>query len=570
MCSNFFPPHVLGGAELVAYQHVKVLQEWGHEVRIFCGRLHDAPSHSYQITVEKDEFYKTRVSLSPRDVSGETWDFDNEPIRQAFTKAVKRFSPDVVHFRNLVGLSVQLIDECRKRGIPTVMTLHDHWGLCFKNTMLKNDGRPCLQGGFACLGCKETLMGEPPIPSPVRNSHVLIALRHVDRLIAPSEYLAARYAANGIPREQITVIKNGINLADFSIVRQEHAVCTLGFIGYLGTHKGLDVLLRSLVLLDDSAKVRLLVVGDGEERDQLVALCRKLHLEQTVTFCGRVDHHAMAAMYAKIDVLVVPSVWPENSPGVIAEAMASGIPVIASDIGGIGELVEDGVTGFLVPPRKSRALAERIVRLLNHPHLRREMGERALVSVQPYDLQRQVARMLDIFQELAERGRADHACDLDVLLYDADQHWSPYLRVIFQRLGDLETRLKKRLLVCRADLADEATWRLGKLLLIPSASRDLCSRAFEAFQRQIPLIVNACGEACKALCLASNAGLFYTDLDELEECVALLLTDEPLRRALGVNGQRFVETRFRHSQGDPSYLQPRPRGWRRVVPRALR
>ena len=111
MCSNFFPPHVLGGAELVAYQHAKVLQEWGHEVRIFCGRLHDTPSHPYQVTVEKDQFYKTRVSPSPRDVSGETWDFHDEPIRQAFTKALKRFSPDVVHFRNLVGLSVQLMEN---------------------------------------------------------------------------------------------------------------------------------------------------------------------------------------------------------------------------------------------------------------------------------------------------------------------------------------------------------------------------------------------------------------------------------------------------------------------------
>jgi len=549
MCSNFFPPYVLGGAELVAYQHAKVLQEWGHEVRIFCGRLHGVASRPYQTTVEKDEFYKNRVSLSPRDVSGETWDFHNESIRQAFTKTLRRFSPDVVHFRNLVGLSVQLIDECRNRGIPTIMTLHDHWGICFKSTMLKNDGHPCLKGGFDCLGCKETLVGEPPIPSPVRNSHVLIALRHVDRLIAPSEYLAARYAANGIPREQITVIKNGINVADFKVSRQrqENAVCTLGFIGYLGKHKGLDVLLRSLALLDDSAKVRLLVVGDGEERDHLVALCRELHLERTVTFCGHVDHHAIAAMYAKIDVLIMPSVCPENSPGVIAEAMASGVPVIASAIGGIGELVEDGVTGFLVPPRASRAFAERIERLLRSPNLRREMGEKAMMSVQPYDLRSQVALMLEIFRELADRGRADHACDLDVLLYDADQPWSPYLRAIFHRLGDLEKRLKKRLLVCRVDLADEATWRLGKLLLIPSVGRDLCSRALEAFQRQIPIVVNAFGNAWKALCLESNAGLFYTDLDELEECLALLLTNEPLRQALGINGQRFVEKRLRHS-----------------------
>jgi hypothetical protein len=75
MCSNLFPPYVLGGVELVAYQHAKVLQEWGHEVRIFCGRLHGVASRPYQITVGRDEYYENRVSLSPRDMSGESWDF---------------------------------------------------------------------------------------------------------------------------------------------------------------------------------------------------------------------------------------------------------------------------------------------------------------------------------------------------------------------------------------------------------------------------------------------------------------------------------------------------------------
>jgi 2-deoxystreptamine N-acetyl-D-glucosaminyltransferase/2-deoxystreptamine glucosyltransferase len=238
---------------------------------------------------------------------------------------------------------------------------------------------------------------------------VLIALRHVDRLIAPSEYLAARYAANGIPREQITVIRNGINIADLKVSRQEHGVCTLGFIGYLGKHKGVDVLLRSLALLDDRAKVRLLVVGDGEEQDHLVALCRALRLEQTVRFCGHVDHRAIAGVYATIDVLVVPSVCPENSPGVIAEAMASGLPVIASDLGGMAELVADGATGPLVPARQSRALAESIARLLRNPTLRREMGKQAMLSIQPYNLQSQVARMLEVFRGLTDRARSDHA-----------------------------------------------------------------------------------------------------------------------------------------------------------------
>jgi len=121
---------------------------------------------------------------------------------------VDQFAPNVGHFRNLMGLSVKMIDECHRRGIPTVLTLHDHWGICLKSLMLKNDGTVCTHGGFDCLDCKQTLTETMAIPSPIRNAHILLSLRKVDRLIAPSEHLAAMYIANGIPRAQIAVLRN--------------------------------------------------------------------------------------------------------------------------------------------------------------------------------------------------------------------------------------------------------------------------------------------------------------------------------------------------------------------------
>jgi Glycosyl transferase 4-like domain len=162
---------------MVAYRHAKVLQEWGQDVRIICGRFGDAATRPYQIEIEKGEFYVTRVSLSPRDLSGDLWHYDNHQITRAFAKTVDQFSPNVVHFRNLVGLSVKMIDECHRRGIPTVMTLHDHWAIGFKSLMVQNDGTVCTHGGFDCLDCKETLTEALAIPSPIRNAHK----RHLDQ-----------------------------------------------------------------------------------------------------------------------------------------------------------------------------------------------------------------------------------------------------------------------------------------------------------------------------------------------------------------------------------------------------
>jgi len=540
ICSNRFPPQSSGGAEIVARNQALVLKDLGVDVEVFCGRPDGTSDHSYRKSVEKGELKKTLVSLSPADLSGDAWNFHNATIQRHFASVLDRFAPDVVHFHNLVGLAATMVDECAARAIPTVLTLHDYWGICFKNTMLKNDGALCMRGGFDCLGCRTTLQGESSVPSPVRNAHLLLSLAKVDRFIAPSQYLADRYAANGIPRHRIAVIRNGIDLARFTGVRRERETFTLGFIGYLGTHKGLDVLLRALSLIPDAGDVRLLVVGDGEEKRNLEALCRELCLDRRVTFSGQVDNQNIGATYAQIDVLIVPSVWPENSPVTITEAMASGIPVIASDIGGIGELVEHEVTGLLVRPRDARALADLIQRLRKDPELRREMGQNALAKIGHEGLRGQVRGLLDIFTELSSEHTTRHALGFDILLYYAERYGDRGVNDMLRQLARVEQRLERRLLLCRMDLCDEDTFRAAKVLLLPAPGRDCLLHGLKALQRRIPLLVNAAAGEPTELCRQSNAGLVYSHPEELAECLALLLTDEPLRKAMGTKGADFI------------------------------
>jgi len=541
ICSNLFPPYVLGGAELVAYQQAKALKALGHEVRIFSGRLRGGLIRPYRITTQRGEFQTTWVSLSPKDLRGDQWDFDNARVTQAFAKVLDEFSPELVHFHNLVGLSINMVDECAKRDIRTVMTLHDYWGICFKNTMLKNDGRLCMTSGFDCLGCRETLGGGSPIPSPVRNAHILLALHKVDRFVAPSEYLAGRYAANGLRRESISVIRNGIDLGRFTPAPKDNGVLTLGFIGYLGPHKGVDVLLHALARTD-LEKVRLIVVGDGDMAAELKELCGNLHLDRAVTFWGQLPNQRIGEVYEQLDVLVVPSVWPENSPVTIAEAMASGLPVIASDIGGIGEAVDDGATGFLVPAKDSQSLAERIERFLAHPDLRREMGQRAREKIQAYSSENQVRRLSALYQELSRPRKESWSLDADVLLYTADQPWNSVVRDMFRQIAGVESQLQRRLLAYHLDLSTEDVYNAAKLLLIPDAGPAAFRHALEAFRRRIPILVAAGIPELRELCVISNGGLFYSDAKELQASVALLLSDERLRTALARNAKTFVES----------------------------
>jgi glycosyltransferase involved in cell wall biosynthesis len=540
ICSSFFPPHYLGGAELIAYKQAKLLQQMGHDVRVFSGRLGGHWFRPQRVKHEHGTFQITRVSLSAQDISGTSWDFNSPDIRHEFCRTLDDFAPDIVHFHNIVGLSIGMLDECYDRQIPTVMTLHDYWGICFKNTLLKNNDNICKQGGLVCLDCRETLAGRLPLPSPVRNAHILLALRQVDRLITPSRYVAERYAANGVPGDKITVIQNGIDVENFAPGQRGTAGLTLGFIGHLGKHKGLEVLLHALTLMDTS-KVRLLVVGTGEDAERLQTFCHERGLDAYVTFYGHVENRRIATIYRQIDVLVVPSVWPENSPVTITEAMASGIPVIASDVGGIGELVDDGVTGYLIPLRDSLAIAERVGRFLARPELLKTMGEKARVKIQAYQMQQQVERIVDVYRQIITERPPLPKLDSEVLLYAADTPWNMDIREMFSRLTEMEEKLGRRLLVCRADLAGDAVWEEACLLIIPSPGPQAYADALRALQRQVPILVPETVEALRDLCLVSNAGLMYGNSDELKECLMLLLADEPLRRALGNHGKAFVE-----------------------------
>ena len=159
------------------------------------------------------------------------------------------------------------------------------------------------------------------------------------------------------------------------------------------------------------------MVGDGEEGRTLEALCQELRLDGRVTFRGRIDNKNIATIYEQLDVLVVPSVWPENSPVTIAEAMASGIPVIASDIGGISELVGKGVTGLLAPSRDPRALADSIERLRKDPGLRRQMGRNAQAKMRDEGLRGQVTRLLQLFEQLSSEGKRKRSIEPDIVLY---------------------------------------------------------------------------------------------------------------------------------------------------------
>ena len=252
----------------------------------------------------------------------------------------------------------------------------------------------------------------PPNPARAALMRSLdnVTARLADRVVAVSEATKEALVEQGYPDGSIEVVPNGIQLvadddrlgrqrlAEFGIGPDERVI---GEIGRLCDVKGQRDLLAAAAQLDG---VRVVLIGHdleqgGRYRDLLEREARSLGLEGRVTFTG---HRSDArALLAGLDVFVLPS-WVEGMPIVVLEAMAAGKPVVATAVGGTPELVVDGETGVLVPPRDPEALARALTELLDEPERARRLGEAGRARVRErFSEDAMTRRILEVYDELA-------------------------------------------------------------------------------------------------------------------------------------------------------------------------
>jgi sugar transferase (PEP-CTERM/EpsH1 system associated) len=248
------------------------------------------------------------------------------------------------------------------------------------------------------------LAGVPIIITSRRNEDIGGALREClnrwtarldDRVIAVCEVARrAEIERARVSPEHVVTIYNGIDVERFSPtggesvsrVRREFGIPAgvplVGAVGRLHPQKDFAGLLHSLTEVQKHVSpIRLLLAGEGELRDDLETRARSLGISRIVTFAGfRSD---VAEILAACDVFVLPSLW-EGMPNVVLEAMAVGLPVVATQVGGVPEIVLDGKTGLLVPPGDSETLAQALIRLLRDLDLRSRMGRAGRRRVEQY------------------------------------------------------------------------------------------------------------------------------------------------------------------------------------------
>ncbi|MEO6711602.1 MAG: glycosyltransferase family 4 protein [Planctomycetota bacterium] len=418
---NYLPLHT-AGTEVYTAQLAKKLSSRGHSLSVFTTekeisaehlsireRSHDGvPVHELINNLHYQEFR-------------ETWD---EPrIDALFASLLDELRPDIVHVQHLLYLSLGCVEAARERGIPVVFTLHDYWLQCarfgqrvhadtsichtidftrcgeclssfkFKQTSIERRAGSALAGlrsatgvdlGKAAVAVSRLLHSRDDAPGEVEVAPALaahlaseVAARErdfrerlvpaVERFLSPSRFLRERFIEWGLPAEKITFLRTGIDLEHFQPrPRTQSELLRVAFIGTLAPHKGPHILLEAWARIDPTlrARGRLKLVGPALHNPEYV---RDLELRADalgVEIGGAVAREEVARELSSTDVLVVPSVWYENSPLVILEALAARTPLLVSDIGGMAELVEEGVSGFRFAVGDAAALAARLSSLL--------------------------------------------------------------------------------------------------------------------------------------------------------------------------------------------------------------
>ncbi len=501
---------------MVAHRHALEMKKRGHDVRIFAGR----PPKSNQSGGELDMEFVDGLDvylLSIRSLEPDRafyWDAAGRRLRAV----LHDFRPEVVHFHNLSGLGANLILEVKRFGAKTLCTVHDHWGFCAKNTLYRDHGYVCTDFE-ECHFCVPNVSDEngKALPTRLRRDYVMRCLSEVDALVFPSRYLERAYAEAGFDTSGAHVQSNGVDIEKFEASPSSGAgPLHFAFIGYLGVHKGLDLLLdmveRLLAEPSLNGRWRLTIVGDGALRARVARLVEEAPHRDYVSFLGKLVASEIPAFLATSDVVLLPSVWPENEPVVMLEAIASGRAQLASRIGGHTELVVNGKSGLLFESGDLNDLVTKAIAYIESPALARQHGDFNRARRETVEQNIAVSAYEKIYAQLQ---RAVTRTDKIVL---CDGQW-PTLETaqFFNNFSLFEKREKLRFIF--ADWADAYLWAEASALFF--WSHDVSPRvAIRSMRMNIPVIAPA-GSAIVRLC--ENEGIGGFGYKDFAEAIAALL-----------------------------------------------
>ena len=374
-----------------------------HEVHVFT-RQENAFLPEYAIQQETDPSDPS-ITLHVINMGRARDGYRHPAVDGAFADLLDRVRPEVVHVGHLNHLSTSLVFAVRRRGIPVVFTLHDYWLMCPRGQFIQMYPQDPADVWAVCDGqddrkcaerCYSRYFGGNPEQYELdaaywtgwvgrRMAHARDVCEAVDVFIAPAKYLLRRFRDDfGIPERKLVYLDYGFHL-DRLKSRKRRWGEPFTF-GYIGTHipaKGVDHLIPAFGQVAGGPLLRIWGRDRGVETAGLKSLARELpgSAGSRVQWMGEYrNQDIVPEVFNRCDAIVVPSIWAENSPLVIHEALQAGVPVITADYGGMAEYVRHGENGLLFAHRDAGSLTEQMQRLADDPLLASRLGSRGYVQ----------------------------------------------------------------------------------------------------------------------------------------------------------------------------------------------
>jgi len=325
--------------------------------------------------------------------------------RELLHREIRRYQPDVVHVHNFFPLlSPSIYDACTDNSVPVVQTLHNYRTICPGALLMRNGNicEKCINGSpynavlYSCY--RDSMLGSLIV------SHMVAYHRNhstwqekVDRFIVLTEFARQKFIQANFPSNKIAIKPNFTNCEVSEAKFFDENKFKALFVGRLSHEKGVSTLLSAWKKIS----LPLLIIGDGP----LLENVKNSGLD-TVIASGLLSSSEVSIKMSKASFLIMPSEWYEGFPMVLVEAFSHGLPVIASRLGGMAEIVEDGVTGLHFEAGNSDDLADKVLWLQNHPEECKEMGDNARRAYQEkYTSEINNKLLMQIYQEVIDEKK---------------------------------------------------------------------------------------------------------------------------------------------------------------------
>lgn len=450
LTTHLFLPDHSAGTEILTFNTAKELQRQGHEVEVITGFMakpgvKDEDRFDTYIFdgIRVNRFFHNNGPMGGQKNIVQA-EYNNHFFGSWFHRYLMAFQPDIVHFFHLGLISASAIDVCGEMDIPMTMTPTDFWLVCPTyqlrlpdNSMCNGpdpDGVNCVKHAVSNTQSSIIKLGFNHLPrsmlakmihkinnggfsnywfSPFVNALCQRAdflkqrMNMLDRLIVPTRLMEKILIENGLNPGKISFRRYGMHPQSPEPHTQDvNGKLRIGFIGGISEHKGSHILIRAFRSLSTDLPMELKIYGNsGTDTHYFQSLKKLAGNDERIQFCGTFPNEIIGKIFAELDVLVVPSIWYENTPLVIYSAQAANCPVIASNLGGMAEVIKHEKNGLLFEAGDVSGLACAIERLVQDRALLRRLSENA---APPKSISAYVSELLVVYDEvLSERSRKE-------------------------------------------------------------------------------------------------------------------------------------------------------------------